>query len=131
MTSPAYSVANYIAGTLSKGILGTSVFVNDMPNAPTNCIAVYQYGGDPSNKGFGDDYPLQNYAIQVAVRNSNAETAESNAYDIHDEFDKACSPTISGYTWFDPMQPPFLLERQKELQAVIYAFNMEVQRNKP
>lgn len=135
MTSPAYDLACYIRNTIGKGTaLGTDVLCNDMPDSPDNCISVFQYGGDASDRGFGADTgALENATLQVDVRNTNAETAEATCYDIYTALDEMAANVTIGdttYTWFHPLQPPFLLERD-ERQRVTFVFNCEVQRVRP
>lgn len=135
MGSPAYDLCYYIRNTIGKGTaLAADLFANSMPDSPANCISVFQYGGDLSNKGFGGDTaPLENFALQVNVRNTNPETAESTCYDIYKALDQmSANITINSttYTWFHPLQPPFLLERDESNRA-IYIFNLECQRVRP
>ena len=130
MTSPAYDVASYIASTLAKGTLGTDLFVNDLPSSPDNAIAVFEYGGSGSAKGMGSDaHPLENSAVQIVVRNCDASQAQATAYAIFTAFDQLVTVTINSnaYSSLEPMQPPFLLERDASAR-VIFAFNMETQR---
>jgi len=129
--SPAYDLAYYIRNTIGKGTaLGTDITVNYMPDSPAACFAVFQYGGMPSDRGMGSDTgALENYACQVNVRNSNAQTAEADCYAIYKAFDQLVNVTINSsvYTWIHPLQPPFLLERDGQ-QRVTFVFNCEVQR---
>jgi hypothetical protein len=131
--SAAYDVALYIAQTLGKGTLAVDVFCNDMPDQPTNCIAVYGYGGSPSVKGMGTGTAaLEHPNVQVDVRNANPSQADSIAKSIHDSFDSiGVNVSINGtvYTWLHPLQPPFLLERTagSDGERVTFVFNMEVQ----
>jgi hypothetical protein len=130
MTSFAYDVAFYIAGTLAQGVLATNVFVNDLPSSPDNVIAVFEYGGSGSGKGMGSDaHPLENSALQIVVRNCDASQAQAIAYAIFTAFDQLVTVTINSnaYTSFEPMQPPFLLERDANAR-VVFAFNLEDQR---
>lgn len=132
MNSAAYDVAYYIANTLGKGTLGTDVFCNAMPISPENAISVYQYGGAPSAKGMGSDtQPLEHASLQIDVRNSDPSQVESIIQDIFEAFDEiGVDVTINGtvYTYFNPMQPPFLLDRTGE--SALFVFNLEVQRRR-
>ncbi len=129
MTSAAYDIAYYCAQTLALGTLGTDIFCNYMPDSPDVCIAIFQYGGSRSLKGFGSDaHPLEHPSVQVDVRNSDPSVAET----IHKAFDEiAVETTINStvYTNFEPMQPPFLLERDADGRPT-YVFNMEIQRRR-
>lgn len=133
--SPAYDLAYYIRNTIGKGTrLGTDVMVNFMPDSPDNVFAIFQYGGNESNRGMGADAgALENFALQIDVRNTNPQTAESDCYDIYKAIDGlAGNATINSvmYTWLHPMQPPFILERDSR-QRVTFIFNLEVQRIRP
>ena len=141
MNSAAYDLAYYVRNTLGKGTaLGTDIFVNYMPNADPgpvanpaiDCISVFQYGGGPSNRGMGADTgALENTRLQVDVRNHDPNQAESICRDIHESLDELGSNvTINStvYTWFHPLQPPFLLERASDGKQTTFAFNLECQR---
>ena len=132
--SAAYDLAKYIAETLSKGTLGSNVFCNFMPDVPKDCIAVYQYGGDPSLKGHGGGAgSLETARLQINVRNDQAQTAEETCYDIYKSLDNlAANVTINSvvYTWLHPLQPPFILEREQG-GGKLFVFNMEAQRVRP
>jgi hypothetical protein len=133
--SPAYDLAYYIRNTIGKGsALGTDVMANNMPDSPDAVFVVYQYGGDASNRGMGADAgALENYRLQVDVRNLNAQTAETDCYAIYRAFEMLPgNVTINSvmYTWLHPLQPPFLLERDSQ-QRVTFIFNLEAQRIRP
>jgi hypothetical protein len=129
--SQAYDLAYYIANTLGKGTMAVNVFCNYMPDSPDNCIAVYAYGGSKSDKGMGSDtQPLENATLQVNVRNTNANTAEDTCVAIHKSLDElGTNVTINSnvYTWLNPLQPPFLLERDSKPRTT-FVFNLECQR---
>jgi hypothetical protein len=133
--SAAYDLACYLRNTIGVGTaLGTDLFCNDMPDHPDDCISVYQYGGSPSNRGHGPDTgSLENFSLQVNVRSTNAETAESVCYAIYKALDILAANVIVNsvtYTWLRPLHPPFLLERDQSRRC-IYVFNLEAQRVKP
>jgi hypothetical protein len=132
MMSCAYDLAYYIANTLGKGSLANTVFCNWLPDEPTNCIAVYEYGGSQSDAGMGvpDAAPLENVTVQVVVRNANAVTAQATAYDVYKSLDGLGDVTINGvdYRWMRAAQPPFLLSREDK--EVMFTFNMEVQKGR-
>jgi hypothetical protein len=130
MTSPAYDICYYIRNVIGKGTaLGEDIMCNFMPAEGSNVIAVFAYGGSPSNRGMGHDTgALENGNLQIGVRHADSEAAEQTARDIHRHFDELSSNvTINGnvYTWLHPLQPPLLLERTAH--AVTFSFNVEVQ----
>jgi len=128
--SAAYNVAYYIANTLGKGVLGVNIFCNDMQDTPDFQIVVYGYGGSPSRKGFGSDAaPLEYPAVQVCVRDLDPSIAETVAISIHKAFDELVADTTINstvYTWLNPMQPPFLINRDPQDRVTI-GFNMEIE----
>lgn len=127
--SPAFDLAYYIRNVLGKG----DVYCNNMPDAVSNCITVFQYGGDPSIRGMGADlYPLEGYRLQINVRHGDAETAQQTCDEIYTALDQlGDNVTINStvYTWIRPLQPPMLLERDQS-ERVLFVFNVECQRRR-
>lgn len=130
--SPAYDLAYYIANTLGKGVLAVGVTVNQMPDEPTNCISVYEYGGLPASSGQGDSQgnpdpdAIEHPFCQVAVRNSSSVTAQGTAQSIHKSLDRKSGLTINNveYQGIIAMQPPFLLKA--EPTRATFAFNLRI-----
>lgn len=67
MNSPAYDIANILAGVSGMGTVGTDIFIGREPTTPNNCITVYDTGGYPSDVAAVYQRPT----IQVRVRNAS------------------------------------------------------------
>lgn len=81
MSSPAFSVAEYLADVTSL-VIGSSLFVSKEPPAPDSCVTVYDTGGrDPIGNM---ETPVESRlpTIQVRVRNKTYSAAYAQAEDI-------------------------------------------------
>lgn len=65
MNSPAYDIAQILAGISGMGIFGTDIFTGHEPSSPDNCITIYDTGGFAPD--VAEDY--QRPTIQIRVRN--------------------------------------------------------------
>jgi len=132
MSAP-YDVADYIANVLGRGVLGVGVLCNTMPDKPDACISVYDYVGGPSVKGFGSDAnPLEYPSVKICVRSLDPSIAESTAKDLFEIFDELVADTTINstvYTWFHPLQPPYMMGRDGQ-ERVIIGFNMDLERRR-
>ena len=139
--SSAYDIASYVAVTLAKGTLGSTVMVNIRPDQPDNLIAVFEYGGRPSDSGMGnpDSDALENVNVQIVVRNKDASVAHSTAYSIYKSLDGLGGVTINSteYLFMRALQPPFLLSRDSSGAQPVgagnraaFAFNLEIEKRR-
>lgn len=61
------------------GTVGTDIFVNQLPDTPANCIAVYATGGINIEK----EVPVSDDTIQVIVRNKDNSTCTTKAEAVY------------------------------------------------
>jgi hypothetical protein len=73
----ADDIAAYMA-TRSLGTVGTDIFVGEMPDSPNNCVALYQYQGEPPELVGG----LENPRLTVRVRNTTYSDGQNKARDV-------------------------------------------------
>ena len=139
--STALDIATYVAVTLAKGTLGSTVMVNIRPDQPDNLISVTEYPGEMSDSGMGnpDSTALDNARVQVLVRNKDASVAHSTAVSIYESIDGIGHVTINGveYTFIRALQPPFLIGRDQSGaqpvgagNRVMFGFNLRVQKRR-
>lgn len=131
--SAAYDIASYIATTLAKGTLGTTIFVNGVQDTPDDQIVVYEYGGAPSDLGMGSANAdaLENVNVQVYVRDNDSSAAYGVIYAIYKALDGLCDVTINSvaYLFMRALQPPFIFQRDSR-ERTAYVFNMRVQKRR-
>ena len=67
------------------GTLGTDLFAAFMPDKPDNCVALFEYAGQPMELTMGDSDPvLERPGLQVKVRNTDYQTGKAKIDDIVD-----------------------------------------------
>ena len=84
-------IGSYLA-TAGIGTLGSSIFLGNMPDAPDNAIALYQYSGNaPELVG-----NLESPRLTVRVRNTGYSAGMEKAQDILDALHTLADQTIGG-----------------------------------
>jgi len=73
----ADDIASYLQ-TAGIGTVGTSIFIGHMPDAPTNCLALYQYAGEPP-LAVGE---IESPRLTVRVRNATYLNGQNKARDV-------------------------------------------------
>lgn len=69
MTNPAKDICNYLESVVSLGlIVGTNLFIDNLPNAPDLCVAVYAYGGDGPESRYESGVTYDNTRVQTRIR---------------------------------------------------------------
>jgi hypothetical protein len=112
-------VLNEIAAqlaTLGLGTVGTTIHIGMMPETPDVCCAVYEYGGPPSDLGFGvSGVQHETPGVQVVFRGSPGDyaTPRTSAGTAHNGLAAVQGTTLSGtaYLTIRPVQSPFPLKR--------------------
>jgi hypothetical protein len=135
MNSPAYDLAFYIRNVLGKGVaLATDIMVDSMPDSPDNCITVFGDGGEESNHGMGNDQgALENYQLQVDVRNVDPSSAFSICNSIYRGLDELGSEVVinnTAYTWLHPIRPPIPILRDISPIRTTYEITIQCQRRR-
>lgn len=104
--------------------ISTDIFLDYLPDAPDQAIALYEYGGIPV--GLGVDTQHRN--IQVRVR-GGYEWAAKRIWDIYNLLNTPLEPIvdITSERWgiVEVLQTPFILTRDS-LTRVNFAFNLSV-----
>ncbi len=73
-------IGTYLA-TKSIGTVGTDIFLGLMPDQPDNCIALFEYAGNPPDLHWNGEYP----GLEVRVRNTSYAAARTKIREIMDE----------------------------------------------
>ena len=119
------------------GVVGTSIFLSQIPDSPDFAIGIFEYPGLPSTKAFGTTVLIENARFQVMVRSSrpgvaNAYvTARNKAEAIYVLLDGAGKLTLSGkaYYYIEALGPPSPLtedENKRQLITCNYSANKQV-----
>lgn len=90
----ADDIATYLQ-TAGIGTVGSSIFIGQMPDAPTNCIALYQYGGEPPLVVGG----IENPRLTVRVRNATYLNGQNKARDVLKALHTLNEQTISAHRY--------------------------------
>lgn len=79
MNSPAVDLANKLASSeIGVGTVNTNIFIAESPEAPDNCVTVYDTGGFHPEANYSYDRPT----VMVKVRNRSYTAGYAIAEDI-------------------------------------------------
>lgn len=94
------------------GTIGTDLFTGDIPEEPDNCVALFEYSGQPPDVVVDIDYP----GLQVRVRNTNYSAARAKIQDIFELLHTFTNTALSGaqYISIYAVQSPHPLGRDKK-----------------
>lgn len=130
------AMLNEIAAKLAAlgvGVVGTTIFIGAMPETPAACCALYEYGGQAPEMGFGTPgIAFETPAVQVVFRGEAndyagpralAETAYRGLTAVETAtLSAGAGGTSAFYHWIHAQQAPFLLRRD-DSQRVYIAVN--------
>ncbi len=128
------ALLNEIAAKLAAlglGTVGTSIHIGMMPETPDVCCAVYEYGGQPPEFGFGTaGISYESPAVQVVFRGLPGDyaTPRASAATAYNGLASVEATTLTGggtsafYHTVHPQQAPFSLGPDAN-QRVRIAFN--------
>lgn len=89
-------IATYLEDK-NVGTVGTDLFMGFMPDKPDNCVALFEYAGEPMELTMGSGDPtLERPGLQVRVRNTSYSAARSKIEDVVDAFHGLANQTLSG-----------------------------------
>lgn len=124
-------IGAYLA-TKGVGIVGTDLFLGNMPAEPDVCGAVYEYGGERAELGFGDEgVKFENPTLQVVFRGAprDYQGPRAKAQTAFLELAKVQATILSGtrYLLVKPKQSPFEMKRD-EAERVYIACNFDARK---
>jgi hypothetical protein len=111
----ATDIATYLAGK-GHGIVNTDLFSDFQPDEPDNCIVFYNESAPSLPES--DALAVDQYGLQVLVRNTANSTARSKILDIHRAL-VGFSGELSGQTITDLciVTPPTTIGRDEHNRA--------------
>ena len=98
------------------GVLGTDIFLGQLPVSPDNCMALFEYAGEPPDLHSNVEYP----GLQVLVRSGNYESGRSKIEQIRSVLHGLNEITVDNhrYLLIRANQSPEFLERDENNRAV-------------
>lgn len=84
-------IATYLEAN-SIGTVGTDLFKGDMPETPDNCVALFEYAGEPPEVATDIEYP----GLQVRVRNTSYSAARVKIDAVYALLHTLANTTLSG-----------------------------------
>jgi len=115
-------IAEYLED-LSRGTVGTNIFVRFMPDSPDNCISVTQTAGKPHEVTVDLEYP----SVQIRVRNTDSATLFTLINTIITDLHGIANTTIEGrvYNWIGATGSPTFITRDAK-DREIWSVNFEI-----
>lgn len=91
------------------GTIGTDLFKGELPPDPDNCVAIYEYAGQPPLVSVNIDRP----GLQVRVRNQGYAQARAKIEQVYLLLHALANTTLSGerYLIIRAVQSPFSMGR--------------------
>lgn len=98
------------------GTVGADIFKGQMPVAPDNCIALFEYAGEPPDLHWPGEYP----SLQAMVRNKSYAAGREKIEQIKDALHGLSETVINGhrYLLIQALQSPFFMQRDENNRAI-------------
>ena len=120
-------LGSHIATASTRFVLGTSLFLNNLPDEPNAAASIIEYGGSAPDYVFANSLPVnENQRVQIVCRSTSSQTARTNIGAAWVASQTIVNQTVgSGATWLraTPVQSPFLVTRDSQ-GRVLYGFNL-------
>lgn len=99
------------------GVVGTDIFKGQLPASPDDCIALFEYAGEPQDL---TDANLEYPGLQVLVRNKSYPAGRQKIEQAVRVLHGVSEQVINNvrYLLIQARQSPFLLERDENGRAV-------------
>lgn len=94
----ADDVADYLE-TLTVGTVGTDIFAGHLPDAPANCIAVIQSGGESPEVAGPISGQIEHPRLIVRVRNASYASGASKANEVLKALHTAGELSLGGHRY--------------------------------
>lgn len=110
--------------TSGLGTLGSTLFVHYWGKNQGNGILVTQIPAGPPKRFLGSNDTIKESSITVLIRNTNIETAISNANSVYSYLDNA---TIAGYiSCLCDQSEPVCLDKEETEAGIMYYYSVNV-----
>ena len=124
-------LATYLDTSSTRFALGTSLYVNDLPESPATVCALFETPGAQPSRTFRPSTKAawENPRVQVYCRSTSSVTTRANINAVFQVFEGVVDAVLSGTTYLrvSAIQSPFLLDRNPAGQ-VIFAVNFDCMR---
>jgi len=114
-----------LAGASTAFTVGTSLFLNQMPEEPNRVSAIVETGGTAPSYVMGKALPAyENATVQITCRSTSSAQARADAGRAWFAVSAIVNQDLSSVAWLRavPLQSPFLLRRDEQ-GRVIFVFN--------
>lgn len=111
------------------GTLGVDMYLGLMPEQPDNCIAIFEYAGNPP--ALTHDGGIERPGLQVKVRNTSYPAGRSKISEVVNVLHRLSNETINGtrYIFIRANQSPEPLGRDASgRQEFVVNFSVEKER---
>ena len=129
--SAAKDLADWLIAQGRGTAIGTDVFVNFMPDTPDAALVLFDTGGPPASRAFGNRVvAVRHLGVQVLVRRAKGRDAEAEASVIWALLDGWTGTGINGVTYLLATcreSAPFLLDRDSRNRTT-FVFNVILER---
>ena len=119
-------IATFIDSESTRFSLGTSTFINSLPDEPNRASSVIETPGAPADYVFANDLPVnENARVAITTRSTSSATARADANAAWVAVQKIANEALSGKTWLRaaPVQSPFFLKRDEQNRPM-FQFNV-------
>ena len=107
--------------------IGTSLFLNALPDEPNRASSITEYGGGAADDVFAGDLPInENARVAVTCRSTSSVTARADIGAAWVGLQRITNEALSGVSWLrcKPVQSPFLLRRDEQ-NRVLFQSNFD------
>ena len=106
-----------------------NLWLRHLPDRPDKAMVLLLAGGSEQDRVLATGAALDNWRVAIWFRDTTGNLAETTAWLVYRNLADIVNSTLSGTRWLraTPVQPPFLLERDKA-ERFVYALNVTVVR---
>lgn len=129
------SIANEAVTFLAAAAVGTAattLFADDLPPDPDECLSVTDYAAREPGYVLGQALPnLEYFRVQIQARGATKAAAKALARAAYLALAPVRNQTVGGEFWLKatPLQQPFRLRKDDKGRSV-FAFNVEIEKRR-
>ncbi len=117
-------LGTFVAAASTRFAVGTSLFLNMLPDEPHRASAITETGGSAPAYVFGNDLPsYENARVAITTRSTSSVTARADAHAAWVAVQKISNEDLSSVGWLrcSAVQSPFLLRRDEQGRVLFQA----------